>query len=113
MGRVRWVANSGLAIVGDPVVAARQEDLLTFGMSLAGRVGHGFELVTEYNGRWNLAASSPVPGTEDRGIARAGVRFSRGAVRLDSAALIGATSTDLDLGVTAGLTWTFRAFRIP
>lgn len=113
VGRVRWVANSGLAIVGDPVVAARQEDLLTFGMSLAGRLGRGWELVSEYNGRMNLAASSPVPGTENRGIARAGLRFSRGAVRLDSAALIGATSTDLDIGVTAGLTWTFRAFRIP
>jgi hypothetical protein len=113
VGRVRWVSNAGLAIVGDPVVAARQEDLLTFGMSLAGRLGRGWELVSEYNGRMNLAASSPVPGTENRGIARAGVRFSRGSVRLDSAALFGATSTDPDLGVTAGLTWTFRAFRIP
>ena len=72
VARVRWVANAGVAIVGDPVVAARQEDLLTFGMSLAGRLGRGFELVSEYNGRMNLAASSPVPGTENRGVARAG-----------------------------------------
>lgn len=113
VARVRWVANAGVAIVGDPVVAARQEDLLTFGMSLAGRLGRGFELVSEYNGRMNLAASSPVPGTENRGVARAGLRFSRGRVRLDAAALIGATSTDLDLGATAGLTWIFRAFRMP
>ena len=34
-------------------------------------------------------------------------------VRLDAAALFGATSTDLDLGATAGLTWTFRAFSMP
>jgi hypothetical protein len=107
------VANAGVAIVGDPVVAARQEDLLTFGMSLAGRLGRGFELVSEYNGRMNLAASSPVPGTENRGVARAGLRFSRGSVRLDAAALMGATSTDLDLGATAGLTWVFRAFQMP
>ncbi len=113
VARVRWVANAGVAIVGDPVVAARQEDLLTFGMSLAGRLGRGFELVSEYNGRMNLAASSPVPGTENRGVARAGLRFSRGRVRLDAAALVGATSTDLDLGATAGLTWIFRAFRMP
>lgn len=113
VARVRWVANAGVAIVGDPVVAARQEDLLTFGMSLAGRLGRGFELVSEYNGRMNLAASSPVPGTENRGVARAGLRFSRGSVRLDAAALMGATSTDLGLGATAGLTWVFRAFQMP
>lgn len=112
VARVRWVANAGVAIVGDPVVAARQEDLLTFGMSIAARMGRGFELVSEYNGRLNLAASSPVPGTESRGVARAGLRFSRGRVRFDAAGLFGATSSDLDLGATAGLTWTFRAFRI-
>ncbi|MCC6991647.1 MAG: hypothetical protein IT181_21785 [Acidobacteria bacterium] len=113
VARVRLVANAGVAIVGDPVVAARQEDLLTFGMSLAGRLGRGVELVSEYNGRMNLAASSPVPGTENRGVARAGLRFSRGSLRLDAAALMGATSTDLDLGATAGLTWVFRAFQMP
>lgn len=113
IGRVRWVGNTGLAIVGDPIVAARQEDLLTVGMSLAAALGRGFEVVTEYNGRMNLAASSPVPGTENRGVARAGLRVTRGALRLDAAALFGATSTDLDLGATAGLTWTFRAFSMP
>jgi hypothetical protein len=46
-------------------------------------------------------------------VARAGLRFSRGSVRLDAAALMGATSTDLDLGATAGLTWVFRAFQMP
>ena len=113
IGRVRWVGNTGLAIVGDPIVAARQEDLLTVGMSLAAALGRGFEVVTEYNGRMNLAASSPVPGTENRGVARAGLRVTRGALRLDAAGLFGATSTDLDLGATAGLTWTFRAFSMP
>lgn len=113
VARVRWVANAGVAIVGDPIVAARQEDLLTFGMSLVARTWRALDLVAEYNGRMNLAASSPVPGTENRGVARAGVRVSRGALRLDTAALFGATSNDLDIGATAGLTFTFRAFRIP
>lgn len=110
---LRIVGNAGVAIVGDPTVAARQEDLLTFGMSLARAVGGGLELVTEYNGRMNLAAGSPVPGTENRGVARAGLRFTRGPVRLDAAVLVGATSSDLDLGATAGLTWVFTAFRMP
>ena len=101
-----------MAIVGDPTVAARQEDLLTFGMSMAARLGRRRSSWSpEYNGRMNLAASSPVPGTENRGVARAGLRFTRGRVRLDTAALFGATSTDLDLGATVGLTWIFT--RLP
>ncbi|MEP7119123.1 MAG: hypothetical protein ABI880_16165 [Acidobacteriota bacterium] len=110
---LRLVGNAGVAIVGDPTVAARQEDLLTFGMSLARAMGGGVELVAEYNGRMNLAAGSPAPGTENRGVARGGIRFTHGPVRLDAAALVGATSTDLDLGMTAGVTWVFTAFRIP
>jgi hypothetical protein len=109
---VRIVANAGVAIVGDPVAAARQHDLLTVGMSLAWALPKGFELVTEYNGRLNVADSTPAAGAESRGVARGGVRFTRGPVRVDAAALFGATTTDLDLGVTAGLTWTFTAFRI-
>ena len=64
---VRMVGNVGLAILGDPVTAARQDDLLTLGVSTALAVTDGFELVAEYNGRMNLADSSPVPGAEDRG----------------------------------------------
>ncbi len=113
MKSLRVVGNAGVAIVGDPTVAARQEDLLTFGLSMAQAMPAGFEVVAEYNGRMNLANSTPVPGAENRGVARAGLRFTRGPVRLDSAALFGATSDDLDIGATAGLTWVFTAFRMP
>lgn len=108
---IRVVGNVGIGILGDPIVAARQEDLLTFGLSLARAIGGGFEFVSEYNGRLNTASSNPAPGTESRGVARGGLRFTHGPVRLDTAALIGATSRDLDLGVTAGLTWVFTAFK--
>jgi hypothetical protein len=110
---LRVVGNAGVAIVGDPTVAARQEDLLTFGLSMALAMPAGFEVVAEYNGRMSLANGSPVPGAENRGVARAGLRFTRGPVRLDSAALFGATSDDLDIGATVGLTWIFTAFRLP
>jgi hypothetical protein len=110
---LRVVGNAGVAIVGDPTVAARQEDLLTFGLSLAQALPAGFEVVAEYNGRMSLANGTPVPGAENRGVARAGLRFTRGPVRLDSAALFGATSNDLDVGATVGLTWVFNAFRMP
>lgn len=110
---LRLVANAGVAIVGDPTVAARQEDLLTFGLSLARALGGGVEVVAEYNGRLNYSAGTPALGTESRGVARAGVRYTHGPVRLDAAALVGATSLDLGLGATAGLTWVFTAVRVP
>jgi len=110
---LRVVGNAGVAIVGDPTVAARQEDLLIFGLSMAQALPAGLEVVAEYNGRMSLANGSPVPGAENRGVARAGLRVTRGPVRLDSAALFGATSNDLDIGATVGLTWIFTAFRLP
>jgi hypothetical protein len=110
---LRVVGNAGVAIVGDPAVAARQEDLLTFGLSMAQAIPGGFQVVAEYNGRMSLATGTPAAGAENRGVARAGLRFTRGALRLDSAALFGATSDDLDIGATVGLTWIFNAFRMP
>jgi hypothetical protein len=110
---VRVVANAGLAIVGDPTTAARQDDLLTLGLSTALGLTTGVALVAEYNGRMNLADSSPIPGAENRGVARAGLRFTRGSLRLDTAALFGATTNDLNIGATAGFTWVFSAFRMP
>ena len=113
MKAVRVVANAGLAIVGDPTTAARQDDLLTLGLSTVLDVTTTIALVAEYNGRMNLADRSPIPGAENRGVARAGVRVTRGSLRLDTAALFGATTSDLDIGATAGLTWIFRAFSLP
>ena len=110
---VRVVANAGLAIVGDPTTAARQDDLLTLGLSTVAAVTPRFALVAEYNGRMNLADSSPIPGAENRGVARAGLRVTRGSLRLDAAALFGATTRDLDVGATAGVTWVFNAFHMP
>ena len=82
-------------------------------LNAAQAIPAGFQLVAEYNGRMNLASGTPVPGAENRGVARAGLRFTRGPVRLDSAALFGATTDDLDIGATVGLTWVFTAFRLP
>jgi hypothetical protein len=44
---------------------------------------------------------------------RAGIRFTRSTVRLDSGIIIGMTSRDPSFGFTAGLTWVFRAFTVP
>jgi hypothetical protein len=110
---VRVVGNAGLLIFGDPTKAARQEDLLTYGLSIARAVGGGAEVVAEINGQANFESGTPTPGGEDKAVARVGGRLTRGPVRFDVAALIGLTRRDPNLGLTAGLTWVFNAFKVP
>jgi hypothetical protein len=111
---VRFVANAGLGILADPIEGHEQNDVLTYGLSLARAVAEGVELVGELNGR---AGFNPVdeipPGTENRGALRFGARLTKGTVRLDGGAIIGLTSRDPSFGFTAGLTWVFRGFSTP
>ena len=111
---VRFVGNAGFGILSDPIEGHEQNDVLTYGFSLARAVAEGVEIVGEINGR---AGFNPVdeipPGTENRGMLRFGARFTRGTVRLDGGAIIGLTSRDPSFGVTAGFTWVFRGFSIP
>src|SRR5690606_31181195 len=111
---VRIVGNAGLAILGDPTSAIpAQNDLLTFGLSIARAMTTAAELVGEINGRLNLAEGDPDPGAENRAVMRLGGRYTRGPVRVDGAVLLGMTSRDPQFGLTAGVTWVFNAFQVP
>lgn len=111
---VRVVGNAGVAILGDPTSAVpEQNDLLTFGLSVARAMTFSTELVGEINGRLNLAEGEPDPGAENRAVMRLGARYTRGPVRVDGAVLLGMTSRDPQVGVTAGLTWVLNAFQVP
>jgi hypothetical protein len=111
---IRVVGNGGLAIIGDPTSAApEQNDLLTFGLSVARAMTMSTELVGEVNGQLNLAKGDPRPGAENRAVMRLGGRYTRGTVRLDAGILIGMTPRDPEIGLTGGFTWVFNAFRVP
>jgi hypothetical protein len=111
---VRVVGNAGVAILGDPTSAVpEQNDLLTFGLSVARALTTAAEVVGEVNGRLNLAEGDPDPGAENRAVMRLGGRYTRGPVRIDAAVLLGMTSRDPDIGATVGVTWVLDAFRIP
>jgi hypothetical protein len=111
---IRVVGNAGVAILGDPTaLRPEQNDLLTYGLSVARAVSAEAELVAEVNGRWNTANSPADAGAENRASLRIGGRYTRGAVRADAAVLLGMTSRDSDIGVTAGVTWVLNAFRVP
>ena len=110
---VRIVGNGGIAILGDPTSAVpEQNDLLTYGVSIARALTSSAEAVGELEGRLN-AADVPDPGAESRATVRLGGRYTRGPVRVDAAILIGLTAADPQVGATAGFTWVLNAFRVP
>jgi hypothetical protein len=110
---IRIVGNAGLGILGDPTRGDRQNDVVTYGLSLARAVTDAAELGAEINGRADTRAGEPPPGTESRGAIRLGARYTIGAWRADGALIIGVTSPDADLGLAGGFTYVFDAFRVP
>jgi hypothetical protein len=110
---VRIVGNVGLAILGDPTVGDRQNDELAYGLSLARALTNAVELVGEINGRVNSRNGQPPPGTESRGMFRFGGRYTVGSWRADAAAMLGMTNIDAGVGMTAGFTYVFDAFKVP
>lgn len=111
---IRIVGNGGLAILGDPTSAVpEQNDLLTYGVSVARAMTTATELVGEINGRFHTGNGDPDPGAENRAVMRFGGRYTRGTVRLDAGVLLGMTSRDPQVGFTAGFTWVFNAFTVP
>jgi hypothetical protein len=107
---LRVVGNVGLTIMSEPLDAAKQNDVLTYGLSVAHRVGHGAELVGDVNGRWSTRNAVPPIGTESRGTVTLGGRYTRGSTRVDAAAFFGLTSIDPTIGVKIGVTYVFTAF---
>ena len=110
---IRVVGNAGVGILGDPTATVpEQNDLLTYGLSVARALTSSTELVGELNGRFN-AAENTDPGAESRAVFRFGGRYTRGAVRVDAGVLFGITSHDPQWGATFGFTWVLDAFRLP
>jgi hypothetical protein len=110
---VRFVGNVGLGILGDPTRGDQQNDVLTYGMSFARAMTQQAEIVGELNGRVSTWSGAPPPGTESRGIARLGARYTIGSWRTDGAVLFGVTSKDPTFGFAAGFTYVFNAFEVP
>lgn len=110
---VRVVGNLGIGILSDPIEGDRQNDVVTYGVSVARALQEGLEFVGEINGRVNTRDERTPLGTESRSGMRVGVRFTRATVRVDGGLLFGLTSRDPNFGVTAGVTYVFRGFTLP
>jgi hypothetical protein len=107
------VANAGFTIMSEPLDATKQNDVLTYGLSGVARVGRHTELVAEVSGRWSTRNGLPPVGTETRGTATFGARYTRGATRWDAAAVAGTTAIDATVGLKVGVTYVFAAFSLP
>jgi hypothetical protein len=110
---VRVVGNIGLGIFADPTRGDRQNDMLIYGLSFARALSTAVEVVGEVNGRLDTRNGEPPPGTESRGMARFGGRYTLGSWRGDVALLIGLTSVDPGVGMSTGFTYVFDAFPAP
>jgi len=110
---VRIVGNVGLGILGDPTRGDRQNDVVTYGFSLARALTQAAEVVAEINGHLDTAEGAPPPGTGSRGQVRVGARYTIGSWRADAAVLLGVTSSDPSIGFGAGFTYVFNAFTLP
>jgi hypothetical protein len=109
---VRVVGNVGFLILGNPTIAAAQDDLLHYNLSVARAISASAEIVGEFVGRANFA-NIVTPGAEDRGLMRFGARYTVSGVRVDAGVLIGLTPRDPEIGFTGGFTWVFNAFKLP
>jgi hypothetical protein len=110
---IRIVGNIGFGILADPTVGNRQNDVLTYGASVARALTDRAEVVAEVNGRASMRSGGPFPGTESRGRITIGTRYTPGSIRFDGALLLGMTSSDPGFGFTGGITYVFNAFSVP
>jgi hypothetical protein len=110
---VRVVGNIGWVIMSEPLDAAKQNDILAYGVSVARAVTDRSEIVAEINGRASTRNGDAPIGTESRGLLKLGGRFTQGPVRLDAGLFFGLHSIDPRIGVTAGVTYVFNAFTLP
>ena len=110
---IRVVGNIGVGILGDPTRGDRQNDVLTYGFSLARAITQPAEIVAEVNGQIDTREGAPPPGTGSRGQVRVGARYTIGSWRADAAVLVGVTTRDPGVGFAAGFTYVFNAFKIP
>jgi hypothetical protein len=110
---IRVVGNVGLGILADPTAATEQNDVLTYGLSFARALTDQAEIVGEVHGHFDTREGDPPPGTENRGLARVGARYTIGAGRVDGAVLIGLAEREPAFGITVGYTHVFDAFAVP
>jgi hypothetical protein len=102
----RWhlVANLGVGILTSATTLREQNDVLTWGVKTARRLGLVWSLVGEMSGRISTRGEK-FPGTEDRATARLGLARAHGRFRYEAILIQGLRDIDGDLGAGFGISW--------
>jgi hypothetical protein len=106
LGRAMVSGNLGLAILGSPVQANTQADMLTYGFGIVLPVHGGLEMVGDLSGR-----QGPVRiGNENLSQMQAGVRFRAAGLMWELTGVAGLKPFNPHSGLTIGIKYDFQAF---
>ena len=105
-GEAQLLGNVGLAILGSPVRANSQSDLLTYGLGLIVPVNPKISLVGEIHGR----QGPDQVGNESRSQVCGGLLIHAAGLRWDIVGITGFRKFDPDAGIAVGITFEFQAF---
>ncbi len=103
LGRVRLIGNIGVAILGDPISPATQDDLVTYGFAAIYPLNSTADLFFDLNGRSGHGSV----GTEDQTELRAGTQVRAFGLVWDVGAFAGLQDTDPDAGLVFGVSKRF------
>lgn len=106
LGRTQLLGNLGLAILGSPVQANSQADMLTYGFGAIVPFHDKLDLVGEVYGRQGPERL----GNENLSQVQLGVRFRSAGLRWDIAGIAGLRHFDPGSGLAVGVTYEFQAF---
>lgn len=99
-------ANVGFGVLGDPLRGDRRVGSFLYGAAFGGPIASHVSLVAGADGR-----TGPMePGLESRAVARAGLVFTRGPMRVELDGTRGLTVRDGRFGAALSVGYTFHAF---
>jgi len=106
ISRAHVTGNAGFGVLGDPLRGDRRVASFLYGVAIRGPIASRVTLVAGVDGR-----TGPMePGLESRAIARAGIEWARGPVRVELDATRGLTVPDGHLGAAFTVGYAFHAF---
>jgi len=106
LGRAQVLGNLGLAILGSPVQANSQADMLTYGFGFLMPLRQNLELAAEIQGREGPARI----GNETLAQVMVGTRLRFGSWHGDVAGVAGLRPYSPAFGILIGVTYDFQAF---
>jgi hypothetical protein len=103
VARAQLVGSLGLAILGDPLTPASQDDVVTYGIGLVYPLHARVSALIETTGRFGDTGL----GTDPRSILRFGTQLRSAGFFWDAGALLGFRDPDPSFGLSFGLSRTF------